>query len=59
VTFEAKPGKIQLRLSVEGAASEVLDAETREFAVPDLTSPQTALGTPEVFRARRYGIFSS
>ena len=52
VTFEAKPGKIQLRLSVEGAASEVLDAETREFAVPDLTSPQTALGTPEVFRAR-------
>ena len=52
VTFEAKPGKIQLRLSVEGAASEVLDAETREFTVPDLTSPQTALGTPEVFRAR-------
>ncbi len=52
VTFEAKPGKMQLRLSVEGAASEVLDAETREFAVPDLTSPQTALGTPEVFRAR-------
>jgi VWFA-related protein len=52
VTFEAKPGKIQLRLSVEGSASEVLDAETREFTVPDLTSPQTALGTPEVFRAR-------
>jgi len=52
VTFEAKPGKIQLRLSVESAASEVLDAETREFTVPDLTSPQTALGTPEVFRAR-------
>jgi hypothetical protein len=37
---------------VEGSASEVLDAETREFTVPDLTSPQTALGTPEVFRAR-------
>ena len=52
VTFEAKPGKIQLRLSVEGATSDVLDAETREFTVPDLTSPQSALGTPEVFRAR-------
>jgi VWFA-related protein len=52
VIFEAQPGKIQLRLSVEGAGSEVLDAETREFTVPDLTSPQTALGTPEVFRAR-------
>jgi VWFA-related protein len=52
VTFEAPPGKVQLRLSVEGAASEVLDSETREVPVPDLTSPQTVLGTPEFFRAR-------
>jgi hypothetical protein len=52
VTFEAKPGKMQLRLSVEGAAAEVLDSEVREIVVPDLTTPQTALGTPEMFRAR-------
>ncbi len=52
VTFEAKPGKMQLRLSVEGAAAQVLDSEVREFTVPDLSSPQTTLGTPEVFRAR-------
>jgi hypothetical protein len=52
VTFDAQPGKVQLRLSVEGAGSQVLDSETREISVPDLTTPQTALGTPEVFRAR-------
>jgi hypothetical protein len=36
VTFEVNPGKIQLRLSVEGAASQVLDTEVREITVPDL-----------------------
>jgi len=52
VSFEAKPGKMQLRVSVEGAGSEVLDSEIREITVPDLTSPQTTIGTPELFRAR-------
>lgn len=52
VTFEVPPGKIQLRVSVEGAAAQVLDSEVRELIVPDLTSPHTALGTPAVFRAR-------
>ncbi len=52
VTFEARPGKMQLRLSVEGAAAQVLDSEVREITVPDLTAPQPTLGTPEVFRAR-------
>jgi VWFA-related protein len=52
VSFEALPGKMQLRVSVESAASEVLDSEVREIAVPDLTSPETAIGTPAVFRAR-------
>ncbi|PYR32103.1 MAG: hypothetical protein DMF92_03270 [Acidobacteria bacterium] len=52
VSFEVKPGKMQLRVSVEGAGSEVLDSETREITIPDLTVPQTTLGTPELFRAR-------
>jgi hypothetical protein len=52
VTFEAAPGKVQLRLSVEGADSQVLDTETREITVPDLTGAQPLLGTPAVFRAR-------
>jgi hypothetical protein len=52
VVFDAQPGKMQLRLSVEGSGAEVIDSETREINVPDLTSPQTSFGTPEVFRAR-------
>src|SRR4051812_24905709 len=52
VTFEAPPGKLQLRLSVEGDASQVLDTETREIVVPDLTGTQPMLGTPAVLRAR-------
>ncbi len=52
ITFDAPPGKIQLRMSVEGDASQVLDSETREIVVPDLTGAQPLLGTPAVLRAR-------
>jgi VWFA-related protein len=52
VTFEVNPGKLQLRLSVEGSSSQVLDTETREIAVPDLTASEILLGTPQVLRAR-------
>jgi VWFA-related protein len=52
VTFDVKPGKVQLRLSVEGGAAQILDSEVREIAVPDLTAPQTSLGTPLLFHAR-------
>jgi hypothetical protein len=52
VSFDAKPGPMELRVSVEGSGSQVLDAATRTITVPDLTSAQTVFGTPEVFRAR-------
>jgi len=52
ISFEAPPGKIQMRVAVESAGSEVLDSEVREVAVPDLTAPDTVIGTPAVFRAR-------
>jgi hypothetical protein len=52
VTFDVPPGKIQLRISVEGSAAQVLDSEMREITVPDLTSAQATLGTPSVLRAR-------
>jgi len=52
VSFDVAPGKIQLRISVEGAVSQVLDSETREISVPDLTSAQATLGTASVLRAR-------
>ena len=52
VTFDVNPGTMQLRMSVEGVASQVLDAETRDIAIPDLTVAHAALGTPQVFRGR-------
>jgi hypothetical protein len=52
LTFDAAPGKMQLRLSVEGAGAQVLDTETREITIPDLTSAVGVLGTPQVHRAR-------
>jgi VWFA-related protein len=52
VTFDAKPGPMELRVSVEGGAAQILDSEVRKITVPDLTSAQTTFGTPEVFRAR-------
>ena len=52
VSFDVPPGKLQLRISVQGTGSQVLDSELREITIPDLTAAQTTLGTPEVFRGR-------
>jgi len=53
VAFEAPPGKLQLRLVMEGdGPGEVIDSEQREIVVPDFTTPSTTFGTPLVFRAR-------
>lgn len=53
LVFDAPPGDLELRLSVEAAGSGgVLDSEIRTIAVPDLTAPDAALSTPRVYRAR-------
>ncbi len=52
ITFEAAPGKLELRISVEAAAGGVLDNEVRELVVPDLSAAPLILSTPRVFRAR-------
>ena len=52
VSFDVPPGKVQLRVSIENATNDVLDTESRELDVPDLTAPQVILGTPSLFRAR-------
>jgi VWFA-related protein len=52
IAFEVAPGPLRLRMSVEGAAAQVIDTDAREIAVPDLTSAHTVFGTPEVLRAR-------
>ena len=52
VTFDADPGLLQLRISVQGGAggTDALDTDVREVKVPDLTAPQAAISTPAVFR---------
>jgi methionine-rich copper-binding protein CopC len=52
VAFDAPPGKLRLKVAVEGSGGTVLDNEDRELAVPDLTGPDLRLSTPRVFVAR-------
>jgi VWFA-related protein len=53
IVFDTAPGKIELRMTVQEAGSGgTLDQEIRTIDVPDLTSPQAALSTPRVHRAR-------
>ena len=53
LTFEAPPGELELRMSVEAAAGGgTLDSEIRTIAIPDLTAPDAAFSTPRVHRAR-------
>jgi len=51
-TFEVPPGRMQLRVSVQNAAGQVMDSSTSDVTVPDYTTPQVSLGTPRLFRAR-------
>ena len=52
LTFDAPPGKVELRITVEGAAGGTLDQEIRDIEVPDFTTPQVVLSTPRLYRAR-------
>jgi VWFA-related protein len=53
VVFDAPPGKLELRMTVEAAGTGgTLDTEIRTIDVPDLTAPPAGLSTPRVFRAR-------
>jgi VWFA-related protein len=51
-SFEAPPGPLQLRISVEDARGEVLDSAGKELSVPDFTAVKVSLGTPRFYRAR-------
>ena len=52
VSFDVAPGKMELRISVEGASGGVLDNDVREVAVPNLGASSASMSTPRVFRAR-------
>ena len=46
------PGKLTLRLSIEGRPEDVLDTDDRTIDVPDFTEPKARLTTPRVYVAR-------
>jgi VWFA-related protein len=53
VTFDAPPGKLQLRVAIGGGPNgAMLDSDDRELLVPDLTAPEVLLPTPRVYVAR-------
>jgi VWFA-related protein len=53
LVFDAPPGKLELRLTVQAAGTGgTLDQEIRALDVPDLTTPQAAISTPRVYRGR-------
>src|SRR5262249_14438259 len=53
VSFDAPPGKLELRLTVEGTdGAGTLDRENQTVEIPDFSGVQASFSTPRVFRAR-------
>ena len=50
-TFEVPPGRLQLRMGVNGSSGP-LDTDDREVIVPDLTATDVAFATPRLYVAR-------
>jgi len=51
VVFDVPPGRLRLNMSIQDAASTVLDEDVREMSIRDLKG-DVAVGTPEILRAR-------
>ncbi len=49
--FDMPPGRLRLSMSIQDAASTVLDEDVREMSIRDLRG-DVAVGTPEILRAR-------
>jgi VWFA-related protein len=51
-TFEVPPGQLELKMVVEGANGQVIDAVGRDLTVPDFTHVTMSFGTPRLYRVR-------
>jgi len=49
--FDAPPGRVRLRMSIQDAAEQQLDSDVRSISIRDMRSG-VLIGTPEVLRAR-------
>ena len=52
IRFQAPPGKLDVRLTIEGDGTGTLDTDDRTLDVPDLSAPDVTLSTPRVWAAR-------
>ena len=59
IRFQAPPGKLDLRLTIEGDGTGTLDSEDRELMVPDLSAPEIMLSTPRLWFARNAREFTA
>lgn len=59
IRFQAPPGKLDLRLTIEGDGTGTLDTEDRELVVPDLSAPEIILSTPRLWFARNAREFTA
>jgi hypothetical protein len=49
--FDAAPGRLRLRMSIQDVTTQQLDLDVRDLSVPDFRRA-VAIGTPEILRAR-------
>jgi len=59
IRFSAPPGKLDLRLTIEGDGTGTLDTEDRALVLPDLSAPEVMLSTPNVWFARNAREFNA
>ncbi len=59
IRFQAPPGKLDLRLTIEGEGTGTLDTEDRDLVVPDLSAPEVRLSTPKIWFARNAREFTA
>jgi hypothetical protein len=58
-TFEAPPGSLDLRATIEGDGTGTLDTEDRKIEVPDFSAPDVMISTPKVWVGRNARDFTA
>lgn len=51
-SFDVAPGRLELKMVVEGARGQVIDTVGRDLTIPDFSQVTMSFGTPRVFRVR-------
>lgn len=59
ISFDAKPGKLDLKITIEGDGTGTLDSENRQLTIPDLNAPEVIVTTPRVWFGRTAREFQS